>query len=384
VSIRIPVHRPSFDEQEVTAVSRVLDSRWVGMGALTEEFEGKLRAILRVRHVLAVSNCTAALHLSLDALELAPGDEVIVPSLTYVSSAQAILAAGARPVFCDVGEEYLLASPEDVAKCVTARTRAVVLVHYGGRVCDVAGVRQALGSRPINIVEDAAHAFGSVTAAGPAGSLGDVGCLSFDPIKNITCIEGGAVATNDDEVARKVRLRRNVGVSVDAWTRSATDRPWYYEVREAGLRNILPNLNASIGLTQLEKLERFRSRRLEIVRQYDQAFRFLPGVATIRHDPPGVFPFNYVLRVLDGRRDGLAGHLGERGIGTSVNYIPCHMQPLFASERIPLSVTERLYGEILTLPLYTEMAEEDVTTVIDAVSRFFTLGREWKRSHSAS
>jgi perosamine synthetase len=234
VTIRIPVHRPSFDEQEVKAVSRVLDSRWVGMGAITEEFEGRLGEILRVRHVLAVSNCTAALHLALGAIELASGDEVIVPSLTYISSAQAILAAGGKPVFCDVDEEDLLASPADVARCLTARTRAVVLVHCGGRVCNVAGVREALGSRPIRIVEDAAHAFGSTSNAGPAGSLGDVGCLSFDPIKNITCVEGGAVATNDDEVASKVRLRRNVGIGGDSWSRAGTNRLWFYEVYLAG------------------------------------------------------------------------------------------------------------------------------------------------------
>ncbi|MFB3777995.1 MAG: DegT/DnrJ/EryC1/StrS family aminotransferase [Bryobacteraceae bacterium] len=343
-----------------------------------------MREALRVRHVLAVSNCTAALHLALGALELAPGDEVIVPSLTYVSSAQAILAAGGKPVFCDVGEQDLLASPEDVARCVTPRTRAVVLVHYGGRVCDVAGVRRTLGSSSIRIVEDAAHAFGSVSGAGPAGSLGDVGCLSFDPIKNITCVEGGAVATNDDEIAAKVRLRRNTGIDSDSWRRAGKDRPWHYEVHDRGLRYLMPNLNAAVGLVQMGKFERFRARRLAIVRRYDNALRGLPGILTLRHDPDGAVPFNYTLRVIDGRRDELEQFLRERGVGSWVHFIPCHSQPLFSRESVRLPVTEKIYPEILCLPLHCELSDSDVEEVIAAVTEFVTTGATCRTRNAAS
>ena len=245
-----------------------------------------------------------------------------------------------------------------------------MLVHFGGRICDLTGVRQAIAERNIRVIEDAAHAFGSVSPSGPAGSLADAGCLSFDPIKNITCGEGGALATNDDEIARKSRLRRNVGVSRDTWSRLTAPQPWYYEVHEQGLRNTMGDLNASIGLVQLRQLEAFRSRRLEIVRQYGEAFRDLPGIVTIRHDIDGVFPFNYVIRILNHRRDALANHLRERGIGTTVNYIPCHLQPLFSGNPVHLPVSEKLYEEILTLPLYTEMTGGDVEEVAGAVSQF--------------
>jgi len=295
-----------------------------------------------------------------------------VPSFTYVSTPQAILATGARPVFCDIREADLLMDPRDVERRLTARTRAVMPVHYGGRVCDIGAIRQLIQGRNIRITEDDAHAFGSVSPLGPAGSLGDAGCLSFDPVKNITCGEGGAVATNDEEIAGKIRLRRNLGITRDIWSRQATDRPWFYEVVERGLRTPLPNLNAALGLVQLRRLEEFRAKRLATVREYNRAFRRLPGLMTIEHDVEGVFPFNYTLRIPNRRRDALVEYLRQRGIGTSVHFIPCHLQPLFAAGKPRLPVTEAVWQEVLDLPLYTEMTASDVSDVIGAVTRFAT------------
>lgn len=370
MEIRIPVHRVTIEEEELEAVRGVLASGWLGMGSLVERFEQEVAERLGVRHVVAVSNGTAALYLALSELGITEGDEVILPSFTHISTAQAVLATGAKPVFCEVREEDLLMDPTDAASRVTERTRAIVPVHYGGRVCDLAEIRRLADSGQIRIVEDAAQAFGSWSGSWAAGCFGDAGCLSFDTIKAVTCGGGGAVVTNSDGLARRVRERRNLGITSEAWHRIETDQPWRYEVRGRGLRSAMPNLNACIGLAQLPKMERFRRRRLEIVRRYDEALSGLPGIEMIRHDVDGVMPFNYVVRVKDGRRQGLARFLRARGIGSWVHFIPCHMQPLFAGDRTELPVTEQLYEEVLSLPFYSHMTDGEVQEVTDAVRQF--------------
>lgn len=366
---KIPVHRPYLGREELEAVGRVFDSRWLGLGSVTKEFEERLCELLGVRHVVAVNTGTAALHTALDALDLQPGDEVLVPSLTFVSTVQAILAVAARPVFCEVCADTLTLDVVDSMKRVTPRTRAILPVHYGGLACEMDGLVPAAQEQGLWIVEDAAHAFGSTYKGRMAGSLGDIACFSFDPIKNITCGGGGAVATDSDALAGRIQLRRNVGISTDSWDRLGDERPWFYNVVAPGFRYSMSNLNAAIGLVQLERLEAFRARKQAIVRRYDEAFRAQPGLALIEHGLEA-FPFSYVIRVLDGRRDALMSYLAEQGIGTTVEFIPNHLQPLFAEYRVLLPVTEQLYGEILTLPLYYEMGEDDVETVIGAVSTF--------------
>ena len=369
-AMRIPVHRPHLDEAEKQAVSDVLDSRWLGLGAVTRQFEERLQEVLGVGHVTAVNTGTAALHLACVALEIGPGDEVILPSMTFISTAQAVLAVGARPVFCEVRPDSLNMDMEHAARLITERTRAILPVHYGGRLCDMKALDRLVSGSGIRVIEDAAHAFGSTLNGRSAGSFGDIGCFSFDPIKNITCGGGGAVVTSDSKLAERIRLGHNVGIDVESWTRLESKRPWHYQVVAAGLRYYMSNLNASIGLAQLRRLEEYRVRRQCIVVQYEAAFRLTRGVTIIPHTCEGVFPFNYVLRVAGGRRDALMDFLRERGIGSSVQFIPCHLQPVFRPFRRDLPVTERLYEEIVTLPLYHEMTDDDVGEVVDAVRCF--------------
>jgi perosamine synthetase len=368
--IRIPVHRPHLDAAETQAVAEVLESRWLGLGAATREFEEKVREVLGVGHVTAVNTGTAALHVACVALGIGPGDEVILPSMTFISTAQAVLAVGARPVFSEVLPGSLTMDMDDVAGLITERTRAIIPVHYGGRLCDMktlAGLTSRLG---IRVIEDAAHAFGTTTGGRAAGSFGDIGCFSFDPIKNITCGGGGAVVSNDSEIAERIRLGHNVGIEVESWARLESKRPWYYQVVAPGLRYYMSNLNASIGLVQLRRMEEYRQRRRAIVARYEDAFLAAPGVTVIPHTAAGVFPFNYVLRVRGQRRDALMDYLRGRGIGTAVQFIPCHLQPVFEAFRRELPVTEQLYEEIVTLPLYHEMTDADVEEVTGAVRRF--------------
>jgi perosamine synthetase len=372
----IPVQRPYLGQEELNAVARVFEDRWLGMGMVTREFEDRLREFLGAKHVIAVNTGTAALHLAVAALELQDGDEVIVPSLTFIASVQAILATGARPVFCEVSKETLNIDVLDARQRVTERTRAIMPVHYGGLACDMDELLALARERKIWVVEDAAHAFGSSYKGRRIGTLGDVTCFSFDPIKNVTCGDGGAVVTDNDELARRVLPMRNVGISQDSWVRRTTSRSWYYEVVAPGYRYHLGNLNAAIGLEQLKRLELFRARKQSIVRRYEEAFQNVNGLALPVRNIDETFPFFYIVRVLEKRRDALVEYLQEKGVGTGVHYIPNHLQPLFADLRVPLPTTERLFEEILTLPLYFEMTDADVETVIAAVRSFFGKGKE--------
>lgn len=367
----IPVQRPYLGEAELEAVRRVFDSRWLGMGSITKEFENRLCEFLGVKHVIAVNTGTSALHVALEALELENGDEVIVPSLTFVASIQAIVQAGAKPVFCDVDASTLNMDLDDALGRVTPRTRVIMPVHYGGSVCDMDPLMAFAQERGIWVVEDAAHAFGSTYKRRRVGTLGDVTCFSFDPIKNITCGEGGAIATNEDTIAARIVPRRILGIDNDTWSRYRNERNWFYEVTTVGYRYHMPNINAAIGLEQLRRVDAFLARKREIVRRYDEVFTGVPGLVLIRHDLDEMFPFFYIVRVLDGRRDALMAHLKSRGIGCGVHYIPNHIQPLFAGSRVSLPVTDQLFEEVVTLPLYFEMTDTEVDQVVEAVRAFF-------------
>ena len=367
----IPIQRPFLGREELDAVRGVFDSRWLGMGSVTKQFEDRLRDYLGAAAVVAVNTGSSALLLALEALKLSPGDEVIVPSLTFVASVQAIVSAGGVPVFCDVQADTLNMDPADALARITPRTRAIMPVHYGGLPCDMEALLPAARSRGLRVVEDAAHAFGSSYRGRRIGSFGDITCFSFDPIKNITCGEGGALATGDRSIVESASRRRLLGIDNDTWSRYRNERNWFYEVVTGGHRYHLSNINAAIGLAQLERVDDFRARKQAIVGRYDEALQDQRGLSLLQRHPTETFPFFYVVRVLDGCRDAMMAHLKSQGVGTGVHYIPNHLQPAFSPFRTPLPVTERVYEEIITLPLFYEMDEDQVGQVIDGVRGFF-------------
>jgi len=349
-------------------MAEVFESRWLGMGKTTAEFEARLRDMLGVKHVLAVNTGTSAIHLALAALNLAPGDEVLVPSLTFVATIQAILAVGARPMFCEVRPDTLNLDVDDALGRVTPRTRVILPVHYGGLACGMDAVLDIAHTRNLRVVEDAAHAFGSCYKGRKIGTLGDVTCFSFDPIKNITCGEGGAVVTESDAVADGVRAQRLLGI--DPSSPDLTQKRWWARVTTVGFRYHMSNINAAIGLAQLPRLHEFRARKQAVTHRYDEAFRHLPGITLLQHNDE-TFPFFYVIRVESRQRQAFRDYLKERGIETAVHYVPNHLQPLFKDWRQALPVTEQLFQEIVTLPLFFEMTDKDVSAVVDGVCSFF-------------
>ncbi len=370
----IPIHRPSVSEEELAAVGQVLQSRWLGMGALAARLEERVAEVAGARHAVACSSASAALHLALHALDIGPGDEVLLPSLTFVSDPQAVLAVGARPVFCDVELDTACLDPDDVGRRLTRRTRALIPVHYAGFPCAMDELLALADRHGLAVVEDAAHAFGSSYRGRPIGSLGHLTCFSFDPVKNVTCGEGGAVTTNDDSLARRLRLARNLGVDHDSLSRRQADRPWFYQALAPGFRYHLSDVQAAIGLVQLARLEERRRRKQALFRRYLAGLAEVPGIVPLVRDLEDAFPLLLVIRVIDGRRDALLAWLAEQGIQGWVHYVPCHLHPAFRAFASPLPVTERLYGELLTLPSYHGLSDEQADRVTASIRDFFEVG----------
>lgn len=371
----LPFGKPDFSDEEIAAVTRVLRSGWVGMGPETIAFERELAAFAGAAHVVAVNSCTSALFLSLRALGIGPGDEVIVPSLTWCSTANAALYLGATPVFCDVELNTMSASPATILAAVTDRTKAVVHVHYAGLASNMVALRAALPPH-VAIVEDAAHALGATYPDGsPVGSSGNLTCFSFYANKNLSTGDGGAVAVRDPELAEKVRLASHQGLNSDAWKRFSHPMAALTPgIAELGYKMNFTDLNASIGRVQLKRQPEFHDRRLRIATQYadrlaaaNEAIRFQENVAS-----PGHARHLFVIRVplndMAIGRNELLLELRARNIGASIHYAPLHTLPLYQPYvRASLPNVEQLMNDIMTLPIGASVTDEDVTYVTDQV-----------------
>lgn len=367
----IPVSRPSVGQEELEEIGKVFVTGWLGLGSVVFEFENKLKSYLEAKHVIAVSTGTTALHLALDGFGIGNGDEVIVPSLTFCASIQVITAVGAKPVFCDVNPSTLNMDVADVQKRITKKTRAIIPVHYCGNACDMDALLEIADSNCIVVIEDAAHAFGSSYKGRKIGSFGHATCFSFDPIKMITCGEGGAIVLSDDEVAEDIRRKRILGIDKDTWHRYKNQRSWFYEVVTQGYRYHMSNINAAIGLVQIKKLGKFINKKREIVKLYNESFSQIKDLELIDWNLDQTAPFTYIMRVLGGRRDKLMDFLKTCDVGSGVHYIPNHIQPFFKRYSCHLPQTEKVLEEILTLPLYYDMTKTDIDKVVGSVKSFF-------------
>ncbi|KPJ66485.1 MAG: hypothetical protein AMJ43_08070 [Coxiella sp. DG_40] len=367
----LPVSRPSIGQEELEQIRKVFATGWLGLGSVVFEFENKLKEYLGANHVIAVNTGTTALHLALDGYGISEGDEVIVPSLTFCASIQVITALKAIPVFCEIDPRTLSIDIEDINKRITHKTKAIMPVHYCGNVCDMDALLELARQHDIFVIEDAAHAFGSSYKGKNIGSFGDATCFSFDPIKMITCGEGGAVVLSDDVIAEKIRRKRILGIDKDTWHRYRNERAWFYEVTTQGYRYHMSNINAAIGLAQFEKLDEFINRKRDIVRFYNENFDRIRQIELIDWNLEEAAPFTYIIRIVNGQRDKLMDFLKSRDIGSGVHYIANHIQPFFKKYASPLPITEKVWQEILTLPLYYDMTDRDASKVVTAVKDFF-------------
>lgn len=367
----IPIFRPWFGDEEVDAVREVLTSGWVGPGPKVEAFESGFAEFIGVKHAIAVSSCSAGLFLSLKVLGV-EGGEVITTPMTFVATNHAILQNDATPVFCDIDSETMTIDPEAVIGAITDRTRAIMVMHYGGHPVDMDPILEAAEARGIPVVEDAAHAAGSRYKGRMVGSLGALGCFSFHAIKNLSTCDGGMITTDDDAIAERLKRLRWMGITRGTWERfrSQQDKPsWDYEVTEVGYKCGMNDLNAAIGLVQLGKLESANAQRREIVSQYATAFQDLDWFkAPVERSYARSAYHAYAPRVAD--RDGLIRHLAAREIDASVYYKPNHLYSVYEPYRRPLPVTDSVWKELVTIPLFPSMSDGEVGQVIDAVRCF--------------
>ena len=366
----IQVFKPYYDEREVEAVAEVIRSGWVGLGPKTAEFEKRFAEFSDVKYCVGLNSCTAALDMALKLLGINHGDEVIVPTMTFVSTAHAIVYNLAIPILADVDEYTLNIDVEDVARKITPRTKAIVTVHYGGRPVDMDKLKQVAGEIPI--IEDCAHATGAKYKGKPVGGLGKIGCFSFHAVKNLAMGEGGAITLNDEAMAQRAKRLRWLGIDKGTWDRTSLDKSywWEYSVDEIGLKSHLSDIPAAIGLVQLEKLETSNARRRCIIEMYRQGFAGMGEIQMPPTDGGDYFSSWHLCEVKVQRRDALSVFLKEKDINTGVHYKPIHLYRCYGNRPV-LPVAERIFPKILTLPLYPSLTDDEVAYIIESVKAFY-------------
>jgi dTDP-4-amino-4,6-dideoxygalactose transaminase len=393
-TVRVPFHRPSIGREEIDEVVRTLESGWLTTGPRTAQFEQEFREYVGVPFVQAVSSCTAGMHLALTALNIGPGAEVITTPLTFCSTVNVIFHVGATPVLADVGADGNI-DPASVASRITERTRAIMPVHLAGLPCEMDAIWALARKHGLSVIEDCAHAAGSqyrglpIGAADPVtGVSSDASVFSFYATKNLTTGEGGMLTTPHGALAESLKILCLHGISKNAWNRYSDRGNWYYEVLRSGFKYNLTDIQSSIGIHQLRKLEGFIRARIKLVRDYNRAFADVdefelpPDKDHCRHSW-----HLYMLRLnldrLDISRDEFIVELTKLGVGTSVHFIPIPLHPFF----IPLAHRPenqcpqalKLYPRLISLPLYPAMTDPQVQYVTKCVKQIAWRARKKPR-----
>ena len=369
----IPVFKPYIGMDAAKAAIDALDLGWLGMGSYVKEFEEALETYLDLadKHVVTVNTGTSALHLAMLLAGVGPGDEVITPSFNNIADFQAIRMVGGEPVFCDIREDDL---GMDVAQCealIGPKTKAIIGMDYAGIPCHLDELYALANHYGLRVIHDAAHSLGSRYKGRPIGSFGDIVMFSFDPIKTITCIDGGALVVNSKAEVQRIHSYRLLGMDQSASQMYTNTRAWTYDVADQGFRYHLANLHASIGLSQLKRLDEFIASRQAACRLYTELLRDVEGIVLPKTDFENVAPFIYYIRVQSRRRDELIAYLREEGIDTGIHWIPGHnFTFLKQCRRGDLNVTDRVGQEILTLPLHSYMERSTVERVAHALAAF--------------
>nr|WP_079083450.1 DegT/DnrJ/EryC1/StrS family aminotransferase [Streptomyces antibioticus] len=369
---RIPVMIPWLGEEEARAASDAVLSGWVAQGPRVAAFEKAFAERVGAEHGIAVSSCTTALHLSLVALDLGPGDEVVVPSLSFIATANAVRYVGAEPVFADVDLATGNLTPATVDAVRTSRTKAVLAVHQGGVPADVAALRAACADWDLPLVEDAACAIGSTVGGKPVGHGALLAAWSFHPRKLVTTGEGGMLTTDDAEWAARLRRLREHGMNASAAERHASNKPVLENYLEVGFNYRMTDVQAAIGMVQLGKLDAMIARRRELAARYAALLRDVPGLTVVRDPAHGQSNFqSYWVLLEEGfpvGRDELLGALADAGVSARRGIMAAHLEPAYADHpRAPLPVTERITRDSLILPLFHTMTEAQQDRVVTAL-----------------
>jgi dTDP-4-amino-4,6-dideoxygalactose transaminase len=368
---RVPLSDLDFDSAEREAAINVIESKWLTMGGVTQKFEAAFAKMVGARHAIAVSSATAGLHLAVRAIGGGPGDEIILPSLTFVATSNAVIYQGAQPVFCDiVAEQDFSISPGAIEASITARTKGILVMHYGGYLCDMFSILEIAARHDLAVIEDAAHAPGTSIEGKFAGVWGDIGVFSFFSNKNLAIGEGGMITTQDDDLAEKLRLMRSHGMTSLSWDRHK-GHAHSYDVVDLGYNYRIDEIRSAIGLVQLAKLEANNQRRREIVALYQAQLGEIDGLSIPYRDHPGISAAHLFPIILDNSMDRAVfiDSMKEKGVQTSIHYPPIHTfsyyRQTFGDLELPL--TEAIGAREVTLPLFPTMSDEQVGWVVQAV-----------------
>jgi dTDP-4-amino-4,6-dideoxygalactose transaminase len=373
----LPFYRAAVDESDVAAVTDALRSGWLTSGPRAVEFEQKIREYLAVGHAVAVSSCSEAMFLALKALGIGPGDEVVTSPITFASTVHAIVHTGATPVLADIELETFGIDPDDIERRITPRTRALLPVHFGGQACRIHDVMRIANARGLDVVEDAAHSFGASVDGTRLGRFGRATAFSFYATKNLTTAEGGAITTEDDALAARLRLLGYHGMSRDSWSRYTDRGSWYYEVEVPGYKCNLSDLHAALGLAQLDKIDTLLDRRRAVAAGLTGALAACDAIELPVERPGNWHTWHlYVIRLrLDALRigrDEFIKALRAENVGSSVHFIPVYRHPFFRAFQAGASdfpASDDYYARCISLPIFPDMTEADVRDVAEAVTR---------------
>ncbi len=373
----LPYGKQQIDPDDIKAVCDVLSSDYLTTGPVVGQFEKKIAAFTRTRYGVAVSNGTAALHTAMHAIGIGPGDEVIVPPMTFAATANAVVYQGGAPVFADVSPDTLLIDPKQVESKITSRTRAVVAVDYAGQMCDYDTLAVIAEKHGLVLISDACHSLGGGYKDRPAGSCADLSVFSFHPVKPITTGEGGMIVTNDKKLAGKMAHFRNHGISKDFRQRQASDS-WYYEIDDLGFNYRLTDFQSALGICQLDKLPEKIEKRNRIAAVYDHYFKTNPLVSPLKKNKEIRHGYHlYVVRVdfkgLGKTKQEVYSFFKDQDIYLNVHYIPVHLHPFyirqFNTSKGLCPVSESAYEQIFSLPVYPGMEQEDAARVCQVFDR---------------
>lgn len=369
----IPFYKTPVTARQVASVAKILRSGWLTSGPACREFEQKIAEYTGAKYAVAVNSCTAALHLSLIAAGVKSGDEVITTPYTFAASVEAIIHSGARPIFSDIDPDTFNISPSEIEKQTTSRTKAVMPVHIAGLPCELGSIEKLARKNKLVIVHDAAHAIGSAYRGKKIGATPHLTCFSFYATKNITTGEGGMVTTSNKRWADRVRSLSLHGMDRQAWKRYRKTGNWYYEIRELGFKYNLSDINAALGIAQLDHFETMQSQRAKIAKWYDAALRDVDEIEIPPRSEQMTHAWHmYIIRFNSRKRsmnrDQLIDELSNAGVGTSVHFIPIFRQPYYRktfSLRVrDFPEADRLYKSVITLPLYPGITKAEVGEVV--------------------
>lgn len=373
----LPYGHQWIDEADIQAVIEVLRSDWLTTGPKVGEFEQAFADFVGAKEAVAVNNGTAALHTAVYAAGIKRGDEVIIPPMTFASTANCVVFQGGTPVFADVDPATLLIDPAQVEAKITPHTKAIIAVDYAGQPCDYDTLRAIANQHGLILVADACHALGGSYKGRPVGSLADLNAFSFHPVKPITTGEGGMITTDDPKLAQRMRIFRNHGITTDHRQREQQGS-WFYEMVDLGYNYRLTDIQCALGLSQLRKLPEWVKRRQQIAQRYDEAFAEIPAVEPlgVRNDVSHAYHLYMIqldLSKLRVTRAEVFSALRAEGIGVNVHYIPVHLHP-FYRERFGTGpglcpVAEAAYERLITLPVFPRMSDSDADDVIAAVRK---------------